>query len=137
MLLLDTSVWIDLLADRRTEAVSFALQREASEGVALTEMIYLEVMQGVRAGAVEEKIRRVLALQPILMPQQGLETFDQAASLYRATRQKGLTVHTAVDCLIAQIAMEHEVLLVHNDRDFFALAQIAPQLQLYPSPRFH
>jgi hypothetical protein len=137
MLLLDTSVWIDLLADRRTEAVKFALLREASEGVALTEMIYLEVMQGVRSGGQEEAIKSVLNQQPLLRPLQAVESFDQAAALYRAARRKGFTVRTAVDCLIAQIAIEHNALLIHNDRDFFALAEIEPRLQLFPSARFH
>jgi predicted nucleic acid-binding protein len=136
MLLLDTSVWIDLLADRRTEAVGFVLQREATEGIALTEMIYLEVMQSARAGATERKIRNILSQQQIMQPLQGLETFDQAAALYRAARRNGLTVRTAVDCLIAQIAVEHEALLVHNDRDFFTLAKVEPRLQLFPSPGF-
>lgn len=137
MLLLDTSVWIDLLADRRTEAVNFALRRESTEGLALTEMAYLEVMQGVRAEANEPAIRAILAEQQILLPAPGLETFERAAALYRAARREGFTIRTAVDCLVAQIALEHDALLVHNDRDFFALAQVAPQLQLFPSPRFH
>jgi predicted nucleic acid-binding protein len=137
MLLLDTSVWIDRLADRRTEAVNFALRRESTEGLALTEMVYLEVMQGVRTEANESAIRAILAEQQILLPTPGLETFEQAAALYRAARRKGFTIRTAVDCLVAQIALEHDALLVHNDRDFFALAQVAPQLQLFPSPRFH
>jgi predicted nucleic acid-binding protein len=38
--------------------------------------------------------------------------------------------------LIAQIAIEHEALLVHNDRDFFTLAKVEPRLQLFPSPGF-
>lgn len=137
MLLLDTSVWIDLLADRRTEAVNFALMRESTEGLALTEMVYLEVMQGVRTDANEVGIRSILSAQQILLPAPGLDTFEHAAALYRAARRKGFTIRTAVDCLVAQIALEHEALLVHNDRDFFALAQVVPQLQLFPSPRFH
>jgi predicted nucleic acid-binding protein len=137
MLLLDTSVWIDLLADRRTEAVSFCLQRESTEGIALTEMIYLEVLQGARTEAIEARIRENLRQQEMLFPSQGLETFEQAASLYRSARRKGFTVRTAVDCLIAQIAIEHGALLVHNDRDYFAIAEVEPRLQLYPNPRFH
>jgi hypothetical protein len=137
MLLLDTSVWIDLLADRRTEAVGFVLQREATEGIALTELIYLEVMQSARAGATEQKIRNILSQQQILQPLQGLETYDQAAALYRPARRNGPTARTAVDCLIAQIAIEHEALLVHNDRDFFALAESEPRLLLYPSSGVH
>jgi predicted nucleic acid-binding protein len=136
MLLLDTSVWIDLLADRRTEALGFVLQREATEGIALTEMICLEVMQGAREGVSAQKIRNILSQRQILQPLQALETYDQAAALYRAARRSGLTVRTAIDCLIAQIAIEHEALLVHNDRDFFVLAECELRFQLFPSPRF-
>jgi predicted nucleic acid-binding protein len=136
MLLLDTSVWIDLFADQRTETVNLVLRREASDCVALAETNYFEVMQGVRAGATEQKIRTILSQQQILRPLQGLETYDQAAALYRAARRSGLTVRTAIDCLIAQIAVEHEALRVHNDRDFFTLAKVEPRLLLFPSKGF-
>jgi len=137
VLLLDTSVWIDLLADRRTASVQFALAREAIDGLALTEMIYLEVMQGVRTPAIEQKIRAILSQQLLLAAAPGLETFDAAAELYRKARRRGFTIRTAVDCLVAQIAIEHDALLVHNDRDFFALSAIAPRLQIFPPAQFH
>ena len=41
-------------------------------------------------------------------------------------RKKGLTVRSTVDCMIAQIAIENELLLLHNDRDFEAMAAVAP-----------
>ena len=31
-----------------------------------------------------------------------------------------------VDCLIAQVAMEHDLFLLHNDRDFEAMARVIP-----------
>ena len=36
-------------------------------------------------------------------------------------------------CLIAQIAIEHEIPLLHDDRDFLAISGIEPKLQIDPS----
>jgi predicted nucleic acid-binding protein len=36
------------------------------------------------------------------------------------------------DCLIAQIAIENGLTLLHNDRDFNAIASVVGQLRLYP-----
>ena len=45
---------------------------------------------------------------------------------------KGITVRSTVDCLIAQIAIENELLLLHNDRDFEAMAAVVPLKFLGP-----
>jgi len=137
MLLLDTSVWIDLLAKRETEAVRFALSRADTEDLALTEMIYQEVLQGISSGTVLEKVKAVLSAQVFLHPQQGLQTFEQAAALYARGRKQGVTIRTSVDCLIAQLALEHDALLVHNDRDYLNLQRVEPRLQVFPSHVMH
>jgi predicted nucleic acid-binding protein len=137
MLLLDTSVWIDLLANRQTEAVRFALSRRESEDLALTEMIYLEVLQGISDARVFETVQHVLSQQQVLQPSHGLESYEAAARLYALGRKRGITVRTAVDCLVAQIALESDALLVHNDRDYLALARIEPRLQVFPSAAAH
>ena len=53
----------------------------------------------------------------------------------RSARKLGLTIRKSADCLIAIVALEHEALLVHNDRDFLALARVAPHLLVYPGQR--
>jgi hypothetical protein len=35
-----------------------------------------------------------------------------------------LTIRSTIDLLIAQIALEHHATLLHNDRDFDAVAQV-------------
>jgi|JI10StandDraft_1071094.scaffolds.fasta_scaffold49533_5 predicted nucleic acid-binding protein len=39
--------------------------------------------------------------------------------------------NTAIDCLIAQIAIEHDLILLHNDRDYVRIAKIVPNLKLH------
>lgn len=96
-------------------------------------MIYLEVLQGAGTDSQYEAIKRVLSQQTMLEPMDSLETFEAAAQLYRTARTQGLTVRKPVDCLIAAIALEQRALLVHNDRDFLALATAVPSLVVYPS----
>lgn len=38
--------------------------------------------------------------------------------------RKGLTVRSPIDCCIAQAALENNLLLIHNDRDFETIAQV-------------
>jgi predicted nucleic acid-binding protein len=66
-----------------------------------------------------------------LLPQ-GLSTLSLAAKLYRQARREGYTIRSTIDCLIAAQALENDCVLVHSDRDYFALKQIAPDLLLYP-----
>ena len=132
MLLVDSSVWIDWLRGSDTDAVRFVQARESREELALTQMIYLEVLQGVSSQRQFAATQKVLGAQSMLLPQDGMETFEAAAQLYRQARTQGLTIRKSTDCLIAAIALEHGALLVHNDRDFLALAQALPQLQVYP-----
>ncbi len=133
MLLVDSSVWIDWLRGAATGAVRFVQAREAFEEIALTQMICLEVLQGVSSDRQYADCQRVLGAQTMLQPLDALETFEAAAQLYRKARIKGLTIRNSTDCLIAAIALEQGAMLVHNDRDFLALAQVMPALVIYPT----
>lgn len=132
MLLIDSSVWIDWLRGSDTDAVRFVQAREPQEDIALTQMVYLEVLQGVSSQRQFSATQKVLSAQTMLLPLDPLQTFEAAALLYRRARAMGLTIRKSTDCLIAAMALEHGALLVHNDRDFVALAQAIPQLHIYP-----
>ena len=132
MILIDSSVWIDWLRGADTDAVRFVQAREGSEELALTHMIYLEVLQGIRSDRQFDLTRDVLGAQTMLEPLHSAKSFEASARLYRSARKLGLAIRKSADCLIAIVALEHEALLVHNDRDFLALARVAPHLLVYP-----
>jgi len=133
VLLVDSSVWIDFLAGRTTQAVKyFREQLEARETFALTELIYLEVLQGVREPDTAKKVSTYLRGQLLLAPRRGLQTYDAAADLYRRCRIAGVTVRSTIDCLIAQIAVEYGAVLLHSDRDYEHIARVEPKLKLAP-----
>lgn len=131
MLLLDSSVWIDAQRGISTAATQFVEARDEHEEIATTGVIFQEVLQGIRAEADYERMRKVLWSALILQPRE-LSTYEVAAQLYRAARTAGLTIRRPNDCLIAALALEHGALLVHNDRDFVHLAQVEPALMIYP-----
>jgi predicted nucleic acid-binding protein len=52
------------------------------------------------------------------------QSWQAAARIYFDLRRQGLTVRSPIDCCIAQVAMENNLLLIHNDRDFETIAQV-------------
>lgn len=132
MLLLDSSVWIDRSRGAETQATRYVDAHEDLEEIALTGIVYQEVLQGARSERGFEALREMFSAMLLLEPREW-STYEIAAMLFRRARSAGLTVRKPNDCLIAAVALEHGALLVHNDRDFFALAQVEPALMIYPS----
>lgn len=131
MLLVDSSVWIDTARTITSDATRFIAGRDESDEFATTGIIVQEVLQGFRSEKLVESWRQRFWGMLILEPRE-LSTFEVAADLYRRSRAKGVTIRSSSGCLIAALALEHGVLLVHNDRDFIALAQVEPALLVYP-----
>ena len=50
--------------------------------------------------------------------------------MYFDCRRAGITIRSAADCLIARVAVEHELMLLHDDRDFEKMAEVVPDLAL-------
>jgi len=126
MTVVDTSVWIDLLrATGSREERRLAELVERGAAVALTDLIYCEILQGVRGDADYARTRRAMRRFPILRLTR-IGTFEHAAALYRACRRRGLTVRRTSDCLIGALCIEEGAEILHRDRDFDAIARVAP-----------
>jgi predicted nucleic acid-binding protein len=52
--------------------------------------------------------------------------FISAASIYRNIRKNGETIRSPIDCIIAAICIEHEVNILHNDKDYNVIAGYTP-----------
>jgi len=120
-----------LFTDLARELSRYLETRDEGEEIATTGIIFQEVLQGIRGEREYARMREVLWATLILEPRE-LSTYEVAAQLYRRARSEGFTVRKPNDCLIAALALEHGALLVHNDRDFLALAQVEPALLVYP-----
>jgi predicted nucleic acid-binding protein len=55
-----------------------------------------------------------------------LDDFEAAAELYRRCRRGGETVRTLMDCLVAAVALRTGAAVLHQDRDYDAIARHAP-----------
>lgn len=124
MIVVDTTVWIDFLECRETP---FDLHlKELIEGeelLALTDIIYCEVLQGILDDGKFRRTREILRSYPVFRVR-GLRTFEHAAEIYRDCRKRGFTIRKTVDCIIAATCLEAGAELYHNDRDFEAIAKV-------------
>jgi predicted nucleic acid-binding protein len=131
MIVVDTSVWIDVLNENDTAAAVRCVELiEAGEPVALTDVVFTEILQGLRseeeASLVEERLRAF----PVLRLD-GLDDFALAAELYRTARRAGVTIRKTLDCLIAAPCVRTGVPLLHADADFDRLAGCTA-LRIFP-----
>lgn len=119
MILVDTSVWIELLNSR----AGWGFSHEDVLGFVTCGPVAQEVLQGLRTNLAGDAFRdRFLAL-PMLSDPLSSALFLSAAEIYRFGRTKGYTIRSSTDCLIAAIAIENRVELWHNDRDFETIAR--------------
>ncbi|HVR69692.1 MAG TPA: PIN domain-containing protein [Vicinamibacteria bacterium] len=131
MLLVDTSVWVEVFRKpARVDLPSVA----PLEAVVTCLPVLQEVLQGFRDEAAFRTAREAMLAFPMVEAPLRLEVFEQAVGLYRAARRAGLTVRSGVDCLIAACAIRHDLTVLHDDRDFPALASVSPLKQRSVGP---
>lgn len=125
MILVDTSVLIDLFKGNRNVAVD-NLREIINQQIpfGITSVIYQEILQGAKNEKEYTTLNRYLSSQRFFHPQNPVDSYAAAARIFYTCRKKGITIRSTIDCLIAQIALEHELLLLHNDKDFTVMAPL-------------
>ena len=122
MLLVDTSVFIEFFKGsqvQETELLSQVLRDQ--NNVALTGVIYQEVLQGIREDKTFKDIKNILDDFVYLNTPE--EIYLESAILYRKLRKKGVTIRKSADILVAQMAIHHNIPLLQYDRDFKFIAE--------------
>lgn len=121
----DSSVWIPFFL-KRPDAASEKLVRliEVEADVCICGPTLTELLQGVRHDAQQRKMASILESFEFLP--QSRDTFLRAGDIYRTCRANGFTIRSSMDCLIAATALEHDAYVLHNDRDFDAMAKFFP-----------
>lgn len=132
MLMIDTSVWIDVFRDR-TGAIKIALT-ELIDGrdYVLSRFTQTELLQGSRNEQEWGLLSDYLAGQEYLDMLH--DDWVSAARIFYDLRRQGMTVRSTIDCCIAQLAIAHEALLIHDDHDFEAIAQVRSLRQMRFQP---
>jgi predicted nucleic acid-binding protein len=130
MIVVDTSVWVDVLNDKDTKPARRCVELiETGEPVALTDVVYTEILQGLRSEEEAALVADHLRAFPVLRLD-GLDDFALAAELYRSARRAGVTIRKTLDCLIAAPCVRTGAPLLHADADFDRLAACT-DLRLY------
>ncbi|HSN53785.1 MAG TPA: PIN domain nuclease [Candidatus Sulfomarinibacteraceae bacterium] len=115
--LVDTSAWIDFLNGHPSpEASAMARLIREEADVVTCGVVVAEVLQGLRRPGTRAEIEGHLLDMEWLTPREP-ETYLEAARVYRELRSRGITIRSTIDCLIATLAAEHDVLLLSKDRD--------------------
>lgn len=130
MYLVDTSVWIDYIHGRDARQVNFLDQILGNPlATGITDLIYMEILQGASDQTIFDQFRRYFCGQQFYRFPDPEISHAAAAQIYFNCRRKGITVRSTVDCLIAQCAIEHELILLHHDNDFRLMATTLPGLR--------
>jgi predicted nucleic acid-binding protein len=119
MTLVDTSIWIELLAGKPRRAI----REEDLLRFVTCGPVVQEVLQGLRPGLQSDAFRAAFLAIPVVGDPIPLSLFVAAAEIYRQGRRRGITIRSSVDCLIAAIAIDRGIPVWHRDRDFSAIAR--------------
>lgn len=121
MLLIDTSVWIKLFRDDSENFKQSLIETIKNQDYYLSRFSQTELLQGCLNEQEWSKLNSYLETQDYLDP--STESWTVAARIYYNLRCQGITVRNTIDCCIAASAIEHNLLLLHIDRDFEAIAK--------------
>lgn len=133
MILIDTSAFIEFLNktgspfDREIESLI-----SKDKVTAIADIVLTEVLQGIKNDKDYAEVKKSLLSFPVYSLK-GVDSFIAAADLYRKCRKKGLTIRNTIDLLIVQVAIENDLILLHNDKDFDTLAGMC-NLKIYRLP---
>lgn len=127
MIFVDTSVLVDFLAGRWTGPATRLrdLEREGTP-FAIPMVCCQEVLQGARDEAQWRKLAAVLGTQTVATSSEPWTTHLAAARIYFECRRLGLTIRSSVDCWIAQLVLEEDGFLLHDDQDFERIRRVRP-----------
>lgn len=125
MILVDTSIWIELFNSK-----DFEINLKKLSQLAVCPPVIQEILQGIRHEKAYHSIKEGICALPCFGDPLNIDHFLLATDLYRLTRKRGRTIRSSVDCLIAAIAIKNSLPVWHRDRDFNLLAEIS-DLRIY------
>jgi len=125
MILVDTSVWIDFFrGENSPQRWTLHNLIHDEEDISICGIILTEILQGVKEDQSFEQTRNYLLELPVFEPE-GIETYSDAARIFRLCKKKGKTIRSTTDCIIAAICLENNLSVLHKDRDYDVISECA------------
>ena len=123
MILVDSSAWIESFrTDGDSRLTALVVDLVATGEAAVAGIIKLELLSGAREREVAQ-LSRNLSLLPLVPTRE--DHYEAAGRLGSELRRKGLTI-PASDLLIAALALESDIPLLHRDQHFDRIAEYRP-----------
>ena len=127
MIVVDSSVLIGFLRGHSSPAIARFQELEKEEiPYLLPAICHQEVLQGAKDEREWKLLKEYLGAQELLLPKDPLNTHLDAARIFFDCRRKGLTIRSSADCFLAQLVLDVDGILVHDDGDFEDIAQVRP-----------
>ena len=131
MILIDSSVWIDVLHRRETPQTAFFRSNLSTRRWATADLVLAEVLQGARSDEAADLACDRMGLAELIVVG-GHDVAVAAARHYRRLRAMGITIRKTIDTLIATRCILDGIELLYADRDFDPFVQhfgLRPALQ--------
>lgn len=122
MVIVDTSAWVEYFRNGLPTVVSKVDRCLDQDLVGIGDLVYCEVMQGIRSPRHRTEVSSLLLSLPHFN-MVGFYIAEKSAANYRFLRSKGVTVRKTIDVLIGTFCAEHGFQIVHHDSDFNLMAQ--------------
>ena len=115
MFLLDTSAWIESFKKNS----KFRIEEKFDPGlIYLCLPVYQEFLQGIKDDRTYSHLKKALDHSNFLEEPMTKVIFEEASNIFRQAKKKGITIRSSMDCQIAAIAIQHQAIVVHKDRDY-------------------
>lgn len=132
MVLIDSSVLIDFLKHKKNTGVDkFSNILDLNISFGITSNIYQELLQGAADEPEFQTLKKYLNTFTFYSLKDEKESFASAAKIYFRCRQKGFVIKSSIDLLIVQTALEHNLKLLHSDKDFENIQKVITELRFW------
>lgn len=122
-ILVDTSVWVDFLNGHPSpERTTLARLLESDHDLCTCGVVIAEVFQGLRRDKGRDRLSGLFKELTYLDPS-GVGLYFRAAEVYRLLRERGRTIRSTIDCVIAVLAEENGAFVLARDRDLSTIFQ--------------
>jgi len=127
VIVVDTSVLVSFFRGLETRGAS-TLRGIELEGTpfAIPAVCCQELLQGAKGVREWRLLLAYLETQGLLFPADPWHTHVEAARIFFDCRRKGITVRSSTDCFIAQLAIEVDGTLLHEDEDYERIKAVRP-----------
>ncbi|MBE9221800.1 PIN domain-containing protein [Cyanobacterium stanieri LEGE 03274] len=124
MYLIDTSILINIFRDKSNLLRTKLEGHIKDEAIFLTNFTQMELLQGAKNEKEWQLLKLYLSHQDYILATP--DNFINSARIFYELRRKGFTVRSVIDCCIAQLALNYDLVLIHNDRDFETIKNVRP-----------